>query len=831
MARTEKMAKQQRTSIALSLMVSSILAGCGGGGGGGNNNTPPPAGNAPPATLSGDTFAVTNANRLVSFNAATPNTATAVNVTGLANGETILAVDRRPGGTTPGQIYAVTSQFNVYTIDPSSGAATMKAKMSADPTDTTMPFQNFTGTRISIDVNNFVDQLRVIGNDGQNLRVMMDTGNTFSDTPMTIMGNQTNGISEVAYTNNFAAACRNTVYYIDTSGDRLMTSVNASAGILTAVGPLGFDAQAIAGFDISTGTDGSQTAYAALSVMGTVSLYTINLTTGAATSVGMIGALNTGETIVGLARPTPATAPTQAVGELLALTDNNGLVSFQSGFPSKLCTSTTVTGLQGNESVLGIDVRPSDRNVYALTSGGRLYTVNATTGAATTKATLTADPADTTDPYSVNDLSSGIALDVSPAADQLRAFNGNGKNLRVMLDTGVTTSDTALSATALNPASAGVTAISYTNGFAGTASNTLYLIDTANDRLLTTPAPGGASGGVLANIGSLQIQGDVQAVAGLEINAVNNMAFAALQVGTNAGNSSDLYNINLTTGAATRVGTIGATARVRKITYSSPPVATLVGVTTNNQLVTFSLANPTTFISSMPITGMQGGETPAGLDIRPSNQTAYILSNGARVYTLNQTTGMATLTGALTPAPTTGNTFTQLLGANFGTDFSPPADALRVYTDAEQNVAVLADTGQAIQATSLTRAAGDINAGTAPDIFAIAYTNNYANAASTVLYSLDAPTNSLISTNPANGGVLNTVGRLTTTSTAASFTLTGGLDIVGGDNGLAVAALQPLNTSQSTLYRVNLQTGLLTPVGQIGPAGTQPLIGFTIRFQ
>ena len=78
---------------------------------------------------------------------------------------------------------------------------------------------------------------------------------------------------------------------------------------------------------------------------------------------------------------------------MLALTDNNGLVSFQSGFPSKLCTSTTVTGLQGNESVLGIDVRPSDRNVYALTSAGRLYTVNSTTGTATIKATLTADPA------------------------------------------------------------------------------------------------------------------------------------------------------------------------------------------------------------------------------------------------------------------------------------------------------------------------------------------------------------------------------------------------------------------------------------------------------
>lgn len=821
------MAKQQRISIALSLTVSAILAGCSGGGGNNNNNNPP-AGNAPPVALTGDTFAVTNANRFVSFNAASPSTAAAVNITGLAAGENILAVDRRPGGATPGQIYAVTNQFNVYTIDPSSGAATMRNKMVAAMGDDN-PFTQFTGTRISIDVNNFVDQLRVIGNDGQNLRVMLDSGQTFSDTNMTVGGNAPNGISEVGYTNNFANACRNTVYYIDTSSDRLMTSANASAGILTPVGNLGVDAAAITGFDISTNPDGSNVAYAALTVMGTTSLYTINLMTGAATAVGTIGALNTGETIVGLARPVPTTAPAQPVGELLALTDNNGLVSFQSGFPSKLCTSTTVTGLQGNEAVLGIDTRPSDRNVYALTSAGRLYTVNSTTGAATTKATLTADPADTTDPYTVADLNSGIALDVSPAADQLRAFNGNGKNLRIMMDTGVTTSDTQLSAAALSPASAGVTAISYTNGFAGTINNKLYLIDTANDRLLTTPA--GATGGVLANVGSLQIQGDVQAVAGLEINAVNNSAFAALQVGTNAGNSSDLYNINLASGVATRVGTIGAPARVRKITYSSPPVATLVGITTNNQLVTFNLANPGTLASSMPITGMQGGEMPAGLDIRPSNQTAYILSSAARVYTLNQTTAMATLTGALMPANVVGNTFSQLLGGNFGTDFSPPADALRVYTDAEQNVAVLADSGGAIQATSLTRANGDINAGTAPDIFAIAYTNNYANATATVLYSLDVTTNSLVATNPANGGVLNTVGRLTATSTAASFTSTGGLGIVGGDNGLALAALQPLNTNQSTLYTVNLQSGLLTPIGAIGPAGTQPLVGFTIRFQ
>lgn len=827
------MAQQKRINVASSLMIAGILAGCGGGGGGNNNmGNPAPGGNNAPSQLTGDTFAVTTANRLVSFSSTMPSSSAAVNITGLAAGETILAVDLRPGGTPAGQMYALTSSARIFTIDPASGTATLKATMAADPSDNTQPFSSLQGTRVSIDVNNLVDQLRVVSNSGQNLRVMLDTGATFTDTPLTVGGVTPNGISEVGYTNNFSATCRTTVYYIDTSADRLMTSVNASAGILTPVGPLGVDATAIAGFDISTAPDGTNTAFAALTVMGTTSLYTINLQTGAATVVGPIGSLNAGESIVGLARPVPTTAPTQPVGELLALTDNNGLVSFMSAFPSKLCTTTTITGLQGNESVLGIDVRPSDRNVYALTSGGRLYTVGAATGAATLKATLTADPADTTDPYSIADFNTGITIDVSPAADQLRSFNGNGKNLRTNLDTGVTTTDTQLTANTVTPTNFGITAMSYTNGFAGTQRNTLYLIDTVNDRLLVTA---NATGGVLSNAGPLQIQGDVQAVAGFEVNAVNNMAFAALQVGTQAGTTSDLYNVSLTNGQATRVGTIGATARVRSLTYASPPVVTLVGITTNNQLVTFSLANPGTLTSSVPVTGMQGGEMVRGLDIRPSNQTAYILSNGARIYTLDQTTGLASIIGALTPANVANNMFSQLNGANFGVDFSPPADALRIYTDAEQNVAVLVDVAAAVQATALNRAAGDVNAAIAPDIFGIAYTNNYANAPNTVLYAVDAPTNSLLSIGPgnngANGGVLNTVGPLTTTGNAQSFALSGDLDIVGGDNGLALAALQPLNAQQSTLYFVNLQTGLLTPVTQIGPAGTQPLRAFTIRFQ
>lgn len=307
------MAIQQRSRIALSLVISSILAGCSGGGGGNNNNNNPPAGgNAPPPALTGDTFAVTSSNRLVNFNASSPNTAVAVNITGLMNGESILSVDLRPGGSPAGQMYAITSANRVYTIDPASGLATLKATMMADPSDNTQPFTSLMGTRVSIDVNNLVDQLRVVTNSGQNLRVMLDTGATFSDTPMTVGGVSANGVTEVGYTNNFSATCRTTVYYLDTSSDRLLTSANASGGILTPVGSLTVDATAISGFDISTTPDGVNTAFAALTVNGTTSLYTVNLQTGAATVVGPISSLAAGESIVGLARPVPMTSPAPA---------------------------------------------------------------------------------------------------------------------------------------------------------------------------------------------------------------------------------------------------------------------------------------------------------------------------------------------------------------------------------------------------------------------------------------------------------------------------------------------------------------------------------------
>lgn len=805
-----------RAPFALYALLTLPLLGCSSGGG--DDPAPAPAPNPPSGLVPGDTFAVTSSNRLMSFNSATPGSSSAVAIAGLRANENIVGFDLRPGGSPAGQLIAVGNQGGVYAIDPNSGTATLKSTMVADPSDTSDPYTALSGTRVSIDVNNVVDQLRIVSNSGQNLRVNMDTGATFTDTTLTVSGLRSIGVVEVAYTNNFSSACRTTVYYIDTTDDRLLTSANASGGVLTTVGPLTVNA-GIAGFDIATAADGTQSAIAALSVGNVTSLYTIDLNTGTATLVAGIGGLNSGESVLGLARPTPATTPPQPVGELLALTDSNGLASFNSGLPGKLCTNATINGLQGNETVVGVDTRPADRNVYALTSAGRLYTVNAATGTVAFRAMLAASVNDTSLPFQSLD-GGNITVDVSPAADGLRVLSSNGMNLRVLFDTGETFTDDQL-----NPSGSSVTAAAYTNSFAGTGTSTLYVIDTANDRLMIQGrAPSTPIAGDLQVVGPLGIAGDVHTLAGLDINAINNNAFAALNVGT--ATTSDLYSINLTTGAATRIGPIGSTARIRALTHSNVPQATLLGVTNDGRLLSFNVNTPGTIASNQAITGLQGGERVLGFDIRPANQVLYLLTDAGRIYTVDPATARATLGKAL--MPNVGDPFRALIGTTFGADFSPTADALRVLSDAEHNLAVIVDTGATITATSLQRIPAE-SGRPAPDVVAIAYTNNYANPADTTLYNIDLGSNALVTQKPANNGLLTTVGPLTTSG--QTFTFSGGFDIAGGDNGLAVAALQPMGSSQSTLYRVELRTGALTAIGPIGAVDTMRLMGLTIRLQ
>lgn len=207
-------------------------------------------------------------NNLLVFNPNTPGTPVSKPITGLVAGESILGIDMRPA---TGQLFALGSTSILYSINMSNGAAA-----AVGTTFTTA----LSGTTFGFDFNPTVDRIRVVSNTGQNLRlnpivggIAAVDGNINPGTPM---------VSGSAYTNNFAGATTTTLFNIDVASDKLFTQVPPNDGTLAEVGALGINVEANNGFDIG-GTSGR--AYALLTVGSTTSIYTINLTTGAATAL------------------------------------------------------------------------------------------------------------------------------------------------------------------------------------------------------------------------------------------------------------------------------------------------------------------------------------------------------------------------------------------------------------------------------------------------------------------------------------------------------------------------------------------------------------------
>ena len=111
----------------------------------------------------------------------------------------------------------------------------------------------------------------------------------------------------------------------------------------------------------------------------------------------------------------------------------------------------------------------------------------------------------------------------------------------------------------VSPLDPNIGAASYTNSFSGATSTTLYDIDFFRDRLVIQNPPNSGTlvrVGELAPLGTPPTGGDItNARLGFDISGLSGIAYASLT--SPATNLSSLYTIDLTTGAATLVGSIG----------------------------------------------------------------------------------------------------------------------------------------------------------------------------------------------------------------------------------------------------------------------------------
>jgi hypothetical protein len=228
----------------------------------------------------------------------------------------------------------------------------------------------------------------------------------------------------------------------------------------------------------------------------------------------------------------------------------------------------------------------------------------------------------------------------------------------------------------------------------------------------------------------------------------------------------------------------------------------IVGLTLNNELVRFDSAAPSSTYGMVGVSGLQAGERLLGIDFRPATGQLYGLGSSSRLYVMNVVTGVATQVGS-------GQFSTLLSAQNYGFDFNPTVDRIRVTGANGQNLRLNPLTGgvAAIDGT-LAFAAGDANFGTSPNVVGSAYTNNVNGATTTTLYNIDLATGALVTQIPPNDGVLNTVGAI-----GLSFDSQTGFDI-SSQTGVAFASLNAGGFTR--LYTINLGTGAATLVGTVG---------------
>lgn len=214
-------------------------------------------------------YTIDNMNNLQIFSPGSTVMPVSKPVTGMLAGEIILGIDMRPA---TGQLYALGSTSRLYTINMATGAATA---VSAAPFATLLA-----GTSFGFDFNPTVDRIRVVSNTGQNLRLNPVTGDIAAVDLALNPGSPL--VSAAAYTNNFPGSTATVLFDIDPATDKLYTQNPPNNGTLVETGPLGIDITTDNGFDIG-GT--SNKAWAVLSTASSTKLYSINLTTGAATEI------------------------------------------------------------------------------------------------------------------------------------------------------------------------------------------------------------------------------------------------------------------------------------------------------------------------------------------------------------------------------------------------------------------------------------------------------------------------------------------------------------------------------------------------------------------
>lgn len=249
--------------------------------------------------------------------------------------------------------------------------------------------------------------------------------------------------------------------------------------------------------------------------------------------------------LVGCAWTRPEPAGPLRAETVVAVTDGGELIRFNAGQPQRLQQRLPLKGLPAGDRLLGIDYRVARGVLFALSSSGLLYTLNTETAQLTRVGQAGA----------VALSGQRFGFDFNPAADRIRVVSDTGQNLRLHPDTGAVAAVDPAVRLPLGEVRLGGAAYTYNKKDEKLTTN--YAIDLASGTLMLQGSLEGTTPAVSPNTGALTPVGALGTGAlddaDFDIADINNAALAALRVG----GRTRLHEIDLRTGRATPIGTVG----------------------------------------------------------------------------------------------------------------------------------------------------------------------------------------------------------------------------------------------------------------------------------
>lgn len=273
--------------------------------------------------------------------------------------------------------------------------------------------------------------------------------------------------------------------------------------------------------------------------------------------------------------------------------------------------------------------------------------------------------------------------------------------------------------------------------------------------------------------------------------------------------------------------------RVADEPMGAPAKELVWALTADHQLIKFNAGQPQQVLERRPVTGLAAGDALVGIDFRVARGVLFALSAAGRLYTLNTATGALTQVGSAPAA-------VPLTGGQFGVDFNPAADRVRVVSASSQNLRLHPDTGAVVDFDpntpglqtdpALVYAPGDAHAGKTPQVSGAAYTYNKRNEKLTTNYAIDRALGTLVTQGTVEGvvpAVSPNTGRLFTVGPLGLGPLTDVAFDIADLNNKALAALRTERDSRTRLYEIDLSSGRARLVGTV--AGGAALRGLAIE--